>query len=146
MNETLTYVAIGFSVVFVGLLCLIGIIYLMSFLVSLAKREYTPRRKRNLPDVLPENTIPAPAALKPNTVSLLESGDRRSAVAAISAAVAEYLGSDVSAIRIHSIRQLGSAPVNTDRRELIAVISASIASEMGTDISGIRICSIKKVS
>ena len=70
------------------------------------------------------------------------------AVAAGSAALAEYLGSDISGFRIHSIKRVGGAEEipEEQRRELIAAISAAIAEDMGEDVSAIRIHSIKKVA
>ncbi|MBO4384151.1 MAG: OadG family protein [Clostridia bacterium] len=141
---TLTVILIGFGVVFVGLICLIGIIYLMSMFVRISRHEYSSRRKRNAPDVLPEHSAPSIPASR---MSLLAPGssNRRAAVAAVSAAIAEYLGKPVEGIRINSIKMIGQAPAADQRRELMAVISASIAAEMGTDVSGIRIHSIKRV-
>ena len=143
MKDSLVVLGVGFAVVFVGLLCLIGIIYLMSFIVKLVRRENLPRI-RHEDDTVPEGIVYSERPVyRP---SLLAGPDRRAAVAAISAAVAEYLDKDVSGLRILSIKQIGEKLPDTDRRELIAVISAAIASDMNTDVSGIRIHSIKKVS
>ncbi len=148
MKGSLTVLLIGFGVVFVGLVCLIGIIYLMSFIVKLVRREDLPRRKRikgkvDYPNEIGGSSagfVPAPGK------QLLLGPDRRAAVAAISAAVSEYMGTDPDGFRIHSIRMVGAPPVDPDRRELIAVISSAIAAELDADVSGIRIHSIKKVS
>ena len=71
-------------------------------------------------------------------------------IAAISAAIAEELGTDVSAIRIRSLKHIGgtapaAAPTGS-RQELIAAISAAIAEDLGTDISGIRVRSFKQIA
>lgn len=145
-QDTLTVILIGFGVVFVGLICLIGIIYLMSFFVRLSRHEYISSKKKKVQEVLPEHNSSNPVIAAPRT-SLLAPGapDRRAALAAVSAAVAEYMGESVNGIRIRSIRMIGQAPNAERRRELVAVISASIAAEMGTDVSGIRIHSIKRI-
>ncbi len=143
MNPLLV-LGIGLAVVFFGLLCLIGIIYLMSFIFRLFNGEHRrdkleTERKADLKELVNEVTVPAPAAL---------TGERRrTLIAAVSAAVAEYMGTEPSALRIHSIKRVGgeAAPSLTDRRELMAVISAAVAMQMGADVSGIRIHSIRKV-
>ena len=145
MEDSLTVLGVGFGVVFVGLLCLIGIIYLMSFFVSLARHELVVRKREN-DEVVPQGVDYNEPLRVPASRHLLAGPDRRAAIAAISAAVSEYMGTDPEGIRIRSIRLVGEPAKDTDRRELIAVISASIASEMGTDVSAIRIHSIKKVS
>ncbi len=149
MKESLTVLLIGVTVVFIGLLSLIGIIYLMSFIVRLARHEErAPRVKKNKV-VLPEPQGFAPVPGTGPAYARLTGEKRRETVAVISAAIAESMGTDVSGIRIKSIRRVGGAaeaPMNADRRELVAVIAAAIAEELGTDVSGIRILSIKKAA
>ena len=143
MNPLLV-LGIGLAVVFFGLLCLIGIIYLMSFIFRLVSGEYKhgklASRAMDLQDLEAESTAAAPVAL---------TGERRrSLIAAVSAAIAEVMGTEPSALRIHSIKRVGAAsgPASVgDRRELMAVISAAVAMQMDTDVSGIRIHSIRKV-
>lgn len=147
--ETLKVLGLGISVVFFGLVSLIGIIYLMSFIVRLVRGE---RRNEKLPAAFTEaldegksgrNGL-APASLSGGR---LTGEKRRETIAVLSAALAEYLGSDVSGIRIHSIKRVGSEELTDEkRRELIAAISAAIAEEMGEDVSAIRIRSIRKVA
>lgn len=147
MKEALTVLGIGFGVVFIGLVCLIGIIYLMSFIVRLVRREDMPRRKRlKTPEDYPEPIAPSfaiPISVSKN--KLLAGPDRRATVAAVSAAIAEYMGTDPEGFRILSIRPVGETDSASDRRELIAAISAAIAAELDSDVSGIRIHSIKKI-
>ena len=145
--DSLPVLGIGLGVVFVGLVSLIGIIWLMSFFVRLFSGEKRLVSRNKGYDIVPEekhNTGFAPAF---TPVPAIAGPNRREAIAAVSAAIAEYLGEDASAIRIHSIKQVG-APALTieERRELVAVISASIAAELGTDVTGIRIHSIKKAA
>jgi sodium pump decarboxylase gamma subunit len=77
----------GMGTVFVGLICIILLIDLMSFLC----REKQPAASAPAPTV--------PAAAAPDTLS-------PQAVAAVSAAIAEELGNDVSGIRILSAKKL----------------------------------------
>lgn len=65
-------------------------------------------------------------------------------VAAIASAIAMEMGTDVSGLRIHSIRRVGAADPN--RGAFVAAVSAAIATQMGTDISGLRIHSIRPVA
>lgn len=147
IKDSLTTLGIGFSVVFIGLLCLIGIIYLMSFVVGIIKKDRPSHKLLKENDVVPEQ-IPFPSAPAfPASAPLLTGPDRRAVIAAISAAVAESIGTDIDGIRITSIRPTGGVSMSpNERRELIAVISAAIASELGSEASGIKIHSIRKVS
>lgn len=146
LSETLKVLGLGISVVFTGLISLIGIIYLMSFIVRLVRGEH---KKEKLPAAFTEHEAFRPAD---NTgrlaVPRMTGEKRRETVAAVSAALAEYLGSDISGFRIHSIKRVGGAEElpEEQRRELIAAISAAIAENMGEDVSAIRIHSIKKVA
>ena len=146
LKDSLSVLGVGLLVVFIGLVSLIGIIYLMSFIVKLVRRENRPLIDPRQPDSLPfdfDDSSPV------SSTPVLSNEKRRETVAAISAALAEHLGTDVSGIRIHSIKRVGKdaeALVSADRRELIAVISAAIAEELGTDVSGIRILSIRKAA
>ena len=143
MNPLLV-IAIGLSVVFIGLLSLIGIIHLMSFLYDVfsceRKRARNEIKRADLSEVIASENEPAPAPMSRE--------QRRLLVAAVSTAIAEYMGTDPSALRIHSIKRVGASgaelPAN-DRRELVAAISAAIATQLDTDVSGIRIHSIRRV-
>ncbi|MEN6471148.1 MAG: hypothetical protein ABFC62_06765 [Clostridiaceae bacterium] len=63
--------------------------------------------------------------------------------AAVSAAIATYLGEGVEGLRIRSIRRLSGG--DTLHRPMVAAMSAAIATHMGTDVSGLRIHSIRRV-
>ena len=148
MGESLKVLVTGLGVVFFGLVCLIGIIYLMSFLVRLGRRdELSTRRKHEEVDPIPQSSN-AGVSSGGDSVPALTGAKRRETVAAVSAAVAEYLGTDIEGIRIHSIKRVGGSGElpSAQRRELVAAISAAIAEEMGSDISAIRILSIRKAS
>ena len=78
----------GMGTVFFGLICIVALCYAMS---AVCRR--TERRK----------TVPAvPAA----PAAPAETGDRGELVAAVSAALAEELGTDISGIRILSLKKL----------------------------------------
>ena len=78
----------GMCTVFFGLICIVALCYAMS---AVCRR--TERRK----------TVPAvPAA----PAAPAETGDRGELVAAVSAALAEELGTDISGIRILSLKKL----------------------------------------
>lgn len=79
----------GPCTVFIGLICIILLTYLMSFLC----RQGTQKK-----DTLPENASPA---LAPSAES-----NQRELIAAVSAALAEDLGTDITGIRILSMKKL----------------------------------------
>lgn len=85
----LQVVLMGMITVFIGLICLIGIIKLMGLIVEKVSQPKAP-----VPAAVPARGPAAPAA------------DRRRLVAAIAAAIAEEMGEDVEHIKIHSIRKL----------------------------------------
>lgn len=87
-------VGLGIGMVFFGLVCIIALCYILGAVIG----AFESRR-------------PAPAAAKPaeqvsasdRTESIAKNGEL---IAAISAAIAEDMGTDVSAIRIKSIKKL----------------------------------------
>lgn len=84
-------VGLGIGMVFVGLICLIAICYLLGAVIKLFE---------NRKPVTESAPAPAPAAAP----AVIE--NRQEFIAAVSAAIAEELGKDVSAIRIKSIKKL----------------------------------------
>jgi len=85
-------VVMGIGTVFFGLICIIALCMAMSAIC----------RKMGGADPTPVATAPAPvAAAGPETIP-----NRQAMVAAIAAAIAEDLGTDVSGIRILSIKKL----------------------------------------
>ncbi len=129
----------GICTVLLGLACIILLCVLMSKVCQLLERteKNSPAVKAAEKSVSADSFV-SPSAPIPNKGEL---------VAAISAALAEELGTDISAIRIHSLRRVGApAPASAPARgELVAAISAALAEEIGTDVSAIRIHSLKKV-
>ncbi len=131
MNRWLVML-LGMGTVFVGLICLIILTKLMSFFITKFSRSTKTE------DAEPAQTTPAVAtASVPVAIS-----DRPAFVAAIASAIATCIGTDVSGLRICSIRRTGE---NDERPRFTAAVAASIASVMGADVHGLRIKSIKKI-
>ena len=99
-NEIATWfvVVMGMGIVFIGLVCLIALISIMGAIMKRvnAKQEAALAAARA---AMPARS-PAPAAAP------AEIPNRGELVAAISVALAEELGKDVKAIRIHSIKRV----------------------------------------
>ena len=89
-------VVMGLGIVFVGLICLIVLISVMGAIMKRvnARQEAQLAAQRA---AMPRAAAPAAADAIPNRGEL---------VAAISVALAEELGKDVKAIRIHSIKRV----------------------------------------
>ena len=77
----------GLGTVFVGLVCIILLVTLMSYVCRKSEGKSTP----------------APAAA---TVDAPKAGVGPKLIAAVSAAIAEEMGTDISAIRIISMKQI----------------------------------------
>lgn len=80
----------GMGTVFIGLVCIVFLVMLMSAVCRKLKKS----------DVEPSAAAAAPA------VPQLDIGKKTELLAAITAAVAEEMGTDVSAIRIASIKKV----------------------------------------
>ena len=92
-------VCMGMGTVFVGLICIIILVKIMSFVIGkIAKDEPA---KKAVP-AAPAAPAAAPAAAPVSA----EIPNRGEFVAAVSAAIAEELGTDVSKIQIHSIKRI----------------------------------------
>lgn len=89
LQEGLKIFGLGFGTVFVGLVCLILLIGLMSrIFASVAKKKAKAQ--------------PAPAEAPAEA----EIADRGSFIAAVSAAIATVMGKDVTGIRILSVKKI----------------------------------------
>ena len=138
MPSNVFVVLMGMGTVFFGLICIIVLSTLMSKICqSLGGKA--------------ADAAPAPAeAPAAPAVQNAPIQNRQAMIAAISAAIAEELGTDVSAIRIRSLKHVGgaapAAATGANRQELVAAVSAAIAEDLGTDISGIRVRSFKKIA
>lgn len=87
LNTTL----LGLGTVFFGLICLIFITKLMSAII-------TANEKKKAAAPVPAAAAPAPAA---ETIA-----NRGAFVAAVAASIATVMGTDVSGVRIHSIKKV----------------------------------------
>ncbi len=127
--------ALGITVVMLGLICIILICSLMGAICSRVLGK-------DKPAVTSDTTKPAATAAVPAPIP-----NKCELIAAITAAIAEDLGTDVSAIRIHSLRSLSAAvPARTpDKNELVAAIASAIAEDLGTDVSALRIHSVRQI-
>lgn len=88
-------VLLGMGIVFVGLICIVILCVLMGKVVRLLEKKEAPAAPA--PVAAPAAPAAAPAAEIPN---------RQELVAAISCCLAEELGTDVSAIRIVSLKRV----------------------------------------
>lgn len=84
-------VVMGLGTVFVGLICIIIILKIMGAIIG----KVTQKK--------PAEAVAAPAA---EPVKMAEP-DKGALMAAVSAAIAETMGKDVSGIRIHSFKKIG---------------------------------------
>ena len=85
-------VLMGIGIVFIGLVCIVALCTAMSAIIK----------------AIEKNKKPAPAAVKsaPAATKAAPIANRQEFIAAISVAIAEELGTDVSAIRILSVKPL----------------------------------------
>ncbi len=137
-------VLMGMGTVFIGLICIIFVCTIMSALVnSFSKKDQPTNSSDNTQNKTPQSPNRAPDV--PITPEF---------VAAVTAAIAEYSGKDISGIRIHSIKKEGqtlsvgagaTSDTSAGSPGFIAAITAAIAEYTGKDYSGIRILSIKKI-
>lgn len=86
-------VVLGVGVVFIGLICIIILCKILSAVCMLSEKK--------------ENTEPAQTTAAPvASVAAQPIQNRQEIIAAVSAALAEELGTDVSAIRILSFKKI----------------------------------------
>lgn len=132
-NEpSMLFVALmGMGTVLIGLTCIIFLCMLMGKIIGATTKEETP--------------APAPTPAAPVAAANAAIPNRGEILAAVTAAVAEELGTDVSALRVLSFKRVDAAPAGGAHGELVAAVSAAVAEDMGTDASKIRIHSMKKI-
>ncbi|MBQ8907557.1 MAG: OadG family protein [Clostridia bacterium] len=88
---------IGIIIVFLGLVCLIAIVSMMGMICKRVFKDQTKAPK----------TAPAAAPTAPAAPAVSQSiPNRDELIVAFSAAVAEELGTDVSAIRVVSLKEI----------------------------------------
>ena len=90
MSNTLFVCLMGIGTVFVGLICIIIVCTVVSSIIRLTEKKSA------------DNSASLPALATQNE----EIPDRQRLIAAVSAALAEELGTDVSALRILSFKKL----------------------------------------
>ena len=90
-------VIMGMGIVFVGLICIVLLCSLMSKVVKILDK---------MTAVSEPAAVPAPTAVSAPAAVQEPIANRQELVAAISAALAEELGTDVSAIRILSLKKV----------------------------------------
>lgn len=83
-------VCMGIGVVFFGLICIVILLKIMSAICNAGSKKEIEASK-------PIACPPAVSEVIPN---------RQEIIAAVSAAIAEELGTDISAIRIHSFKKI----------------------------------------
>ena len=88
--SNLFVVGMGIGTVFLGLVCIVLLCLIMSAICRAAERK-------------PENSA-APAVAPAVSAQPIE--NRQEIIAAVSAALAEEMGTDISAIRIHSFKKI----------------------------------------
>ena len=95
-GESLAKSGIGFLIVFIGLICLIAIVTILGKVCQAILKDDAKK---------PAAKIAAPAPVAAPVAKTIENRDEL--VVAFSAAVAEELGTDVSAIRVVSLKEIG---------------------------------------
>ena len=98
-GESLAKSGIGFLIVFIGLICLIALVTVMGTVCERVLKD-TKTAVKKAPAAPAKAAPAAPAA--PAVIA-----NRDELVVAFSAAVAEELGTDVSAIRVVSLKEIG---------------------------------------
>ncbi|MGN0557583.1 MAG: OadG family protein [Acutalibacteraceae bacterium] len=96
MGDTLLVCALGVGIVFAGLICIVLICKLMSFLTRLVGSD----------SAAPAAAKAAAAPAAPAPAPAVPAEKRGEFIAAVSAAIAEDLGTSVDAIKITSVKQL----------------------------------------
>ena len=134
-NNPWFILVLGLATVFAGLVCLIFIIKLMSAIVKGRGEKHVDSGGVSPAEVTPVFSTAVPAHSVAN---------RGQFMAAVSAAIATYMDTDASGLRIHSLKCLSANDPN-QRQQMIAAVAGAIAVDMGTDVSGLRIHSIKKI-
>ena len=149
--SNLFVVLMGLGTVFVGLICIIVLCTISGAVIQAVegkKKSKQPQDDVKAPAAAPAAAAPVAAAPARTVIPCDNIPNRGAFVAAVSAALAEDLGTDVSSIRIMSIGKeiTPDTPIGDtikNRGEFIAAVSAALAEEIGTDVSKIRIQSIR---
>ena len=149
--SNLFVVLMGLGTVFVGLVCIIVLCSISGAIIQAVegkKKSKQPQADVKAPVASAPAAVAAPVAPARTVIPCDNIPNRGAFVAAVSAALAEELGTDVSSIRIMSIGKeiTPDMPVGDtikNRGEFMAAVSAAVAEDLGTDASKIRIESIR---
>lgn len=95
-----TLIVLGLGIALIGLICLIVLCRLMGRIVNVLEGNHTPEVQEAPAAVSAPQTASAPVS----AAAPIE--NKQELIAAISAVIAEELGTDVSAIRIKSIKKI----------------------------------------
>ncbi len=91
-------VLMGVGTVFVGLICIVILCMVVGLFCRLGE-------KKGKAEQAPVQNVQAPVSTA-NAAADLSPEKRREMIAAVSAALAEEMGTDISAIRIHSFKKI----------------------------------------
>lgn len=136
---------IGMLIVFIGLVCIVFIVKLMTLVCLCFGKNKTDGTKAK-----PQEHTESVASLQKTAFVPMSSEERHKMIVAVSAVLSSVMGTD--GIRITSIRRLDQHVGTTactaacDRRELVAAISVAIAESAGLNSDSFRITSIRKLS
>lgn len=89
--------AMGMATVFIGLICIILLCKIFSAIVRIGEKKAKPSEEKVV------QAAPAPATV---ATANTEIPDKQRIIAAVCAAVAEELGTDVSALRVLSFKKI----------------------------------------
>ena len=93
---------LGIAVVFIGLICIIGIVVLMNMVCrGFSKIQSAPAEASSAVPSAPVSAAPSAPVAAPAPIE-----NRQEIIAAVCAAVAEENGTDISAIRVISFKKL----------------------------------------
>ena len=106
-GDSLASSGIGFLIVFIGLICLIALVSLMGAVCQRVLKDEKKPAKKAAPAAPAKKTAPAKKAAPAPAAAPAVIANRDELVVAFSAAVAEELGTDVSAIRVVSLKEIG---------------------------------------
>ncbi len=140
---------LGVSTVFVALICIIFICNIMGAIFKRIDRGSSGKQSIGATPIIEQSEPFQPTSAEPYIPTAAADDyvkasipNRAAVIAAISAAIAEDCGEDISRIRILSVRErANSIP---DRAKLCAAISAVISEETGAEY--VKIHSIRRLS
>jgi Na+-transporting methylmalonyl-CoA/oxaloacetate decarboxylase gamma subunit len=122
---------LGMGVVFFGLICLITIIKLLTWVYGAVSKTSKETAQPAL--------AAASAAVAGGYAVPVE--NRRQFMAAVAAAIATDMRVDIDGLRIHAI--VPRSVPGQSHGQLVAAVAAAVTTDMGVDVDGLRIHSIR---